>query len=159
MGSHRRLMRSTVSRFTKRLPASASVTRVVGTRLYSSGAKIELPTYLVNTPETKVTTLPNNIKVATEEGFGETASVGVFINTGSRYETKQNNGVAHFLEHMTFKGTEKRSRTDIEVEIENMGGHLNAYTSREQTVFFARSFKKDVPKAMDILADVLQNSV
>lgn len=60
---------------------------------------------------------------------------------------------------MAFKGTSKRSQKQLEVEIENMGGHLNAYTSREQTVYYAKVFKKDVPKAMEILSDILQNSL
>ena len=59
---------------------------------------------------------------------------------------------------MAFKGTSKRTQTQLETEIENMGGHLNAYTSREQTVYYAKVFKKDVPKAMDILSDILQNA-
>jgi len=87
-----------------------------------------------------------------------TATVGVWIDAGSRYETIHNNGAAHFLEHMAFKGTSKRTQYQLEVEIENMGGHLNAYTSREQTVYFAKVFKKDVPRAMDILADILLRS-
>jgi processing peptidase subunit beta len=59
---------------------------------------------------------------------------------------------------MAFKGTQKRTQKQLEVEIENMGGHLNAYTSREQTVYYAKVFKNDVPKAMEILSDILQNS-
>ncbi|KAF0764239.1 hypothetical protein AaE_003089, partial [Aphanomyces astaci] len=59
---------------------------------------------------------------------------------------------------MAFKGTAKRTQQQLEVEIENMGGHLNAYTSREQTVYYAKVFKKDVPQALDILSDILQNS-
>ena len=89
---------------------------------------------------------------------GETATVGVWIDAGSRYETAKNNGAAHFLEHMAFKGTKNRTQKQLEVEIENMGGHLNAYTSREQTVYYAKVFKNDVPKAMEILSDILQNS-
>jgi processing peptidase subunit beta len=89
---------------------------------------------------------------------GETATVGVWIDAGSRYETEKNNGAAHFLEHMAFKGTKNRTQRQLEVEIENMGGHLNAYTSREQTVYYAKVFKDDVPKAMEILSDILQNS-
>ncbi len=85
--------------------------------------------------------------------------MGVWIDAGSRYETAQNNGAAHFLEHMAFKGTRRRAQYDIEVEIENMGGHLNAYTSREQTVYYAKVFKHDVERAMDILSDILQHSV
>jgi len=89
---------------------------------------------------------------------GETATVGVWIDAGSRYETAQNNGAAHFLEHMAFKGTKNRTQQQLEVEIENMGGHLNAYTSREQTVYYAKVFKNDVPRAMEILADILLNA-
>jgi len=94
-----------------------------------------------------------------QTSHGETATVGVWIDAGSRYETAQNNGAAHFLEHMAFKGTNRRAQYDIEVEIENMGGHLNAYTSREQTVYYAKVFKGDVERAMDILSDILQHSV
>jgi processing peptidase subunit beta len=82
----------------------------------------------------------------------------VWIDAGSRYETGKNNGAAHFLEHMAFKGTKTRTQVQLEKEIENMGAHLNAYTSREQTVYFARVFKSDVPKAVEILADILQNA-
>ena len=60
---------------------------------------------------------------------------------------------------MAFKGTKSRTQRQLEVEIENMGGHLNAYTSREQTVYYAKVFKGDVPKAMEILSDILQNSL
>ena len=86
------------------------------------------------------------------------ATVGVFIDAGSRYENAKNNGVAHFLEHTLFKGTGKRTRVQLEKEIENIGGQLNAYTSREQTVFYAKVFKKDVNQALDILGDILLNS-
>ena len=84
--------------------------------------------------------------------------MGVWIDAGSRYETDANSGVAHFLEHISFKGTDKRTQHQLELEIENMGGHLNAYTSREQTVYYARVFKNDVPQAMEILSDILTNS-
>lgn len=84
--------------------------------------------------------------------------MGVWIDAGSRYETAQNNGAAHFLEHMAFKGTANRSQEKMEKEIENIGGHLNAYTSREQTVYYAKVLRKDVPKAVEILADILQNA-
>eukprot|EP00010_Vexillifera_abyssalis_P000801 CAMPEP_0201553064 /NCGR_PEP_ID=MMETSP0173_2-20130828/19418_1 /ASSEMBLY_ACC=CAM_ASM_000268 /TAXON_ID=218659 /ORGANISM="Vexillifera sp., Strain DIVA3 564/2" /LENGTH=423 /DNA_ID=CAMNT_0047963667 /DNA_START=163 /DNA_END=1434 /DNA_ORIENTATION=+ len=98
------------------------------------------------------------MKVATESNFSEAANVGIYINAGSAYENETNNGVAHFLEHLIFKGTNKRSQHDIELEVENMGAHLNAYTTREQTTYHARVFKQDVPKAVDILSDILQNS-
>lgn len=110
-------------------------------------------------PETRVTTLANGMRVATESNLAaETATVGVWIDAGSRFESDDTNGTAHFLEHMIFKGTKKRSVRALEEEIENMGGHLNAYTSREQTTYYAKVLKKDVPVALDILADILQNS-
>ena len=84
--------------------------------------------------------------------------MGVYIDAGSRYETPANNGVAHFLEHMNFKGTNSRTKTDLEVQVENMGGHLNAYTSREQTVYYAKVLKQDVGAAVDLLADMLTGS-
>jgi mitochondrial-processing peptidase subunit beta len=99
------------------------------------------------------------LRVASETVQGaETATVGIWIDAGSRYETADNNGAAHFLEHLAFKGTSKRSQQQLEVEIENMGGHLNAYTSREQTVYFAKVFKSDVGQAVEILSDILLNS-
>jgi len=109
-------------------------------------------------PHTKVSTLSNGIRVATEESHGDSATIGVWIDTGSRYEDEKTNGVAHFLEHLSFKGTKNRSRVDLETEIENMGGHLNAYTSRESTVYYVKVLREDVPKAADILADMLQRS-
>lgn len=90
--------------------------------------------------------------------FASTATVGVWIDAGSRYETDATNGTAHFLEHMAFKGTTSRTVRDLEVEIENMGGHLNAYTSREQTCYYAKVGQAEVPKAVEILSDILQNS-
>lgn len=98
------------------------------------------------------------MKVATESIGSPTCTVGLWIDVGSRYETANNNGVAHFLEHMFFKGTQKRSRNQLELEVENMGAHLNAYTSRETTVFYAKCLSKDVEKAIEILSDIVQNS-
>jgi mitochondrial-processing peptidase subunit beta len=128
-----------------------------GARPFSSA--LAFPQSVLNAPATEVSTLSNGLRVASEGGHGETATVGVWIDAGSRYETAQNNGAAHFLEHMAFKGTSKRTQEHLETEIENIGGHLNAYTSREQTVYYAQVFKKDIPQAMDILSDILQNSL
>jgi len=99
------------------------------------------------------------MRVASQHTFDETVTVGIWIDAGSRFETKENNGTAHFLEHMAFKGTVRRTRVALEKEIENMGGHLNAYTSREQTVYYAKCFKQDLEQGVDILADILQNSM
>merc|ERR1712106_907915 len=112
----------------------------------------------LNTPPTQVTVLDNGMRVASEDSGAPTATVGLWIDTGSRYETATNNGVAHFLEHMVFKGTEKRSQTQLELEVENMGAHLNAYTSREQTVFYAKCLAGDLEGAVEILSDILTNS-
>lgn len=119
------------------------------------------------------------MRVATEDNGSQTATVGLWIDAGSRWETASNNGVAHFVEHMLFKvsffnkklyqqciklkyiffqGTPTRTQSALELEIENIGAHLNAYTSREQTVFYAKALKSDVPKAVEILADIIQNS-
>ena len=71
------------------------------------------------------------MRVATETyPYASTACIGLFVDTGSRYETAKTNGVAHFLEHLSFKGTKNRSREKLEIEIENHGAHLNAYTTR-----------------------------
>jgi mitochondrial-processing peptidase subunit beta len=110
-------------------------------------------------PFTEVSTLSNGLTVATEsQPHVQTATVGVWIDAGSRAETDATNGTAHFLEHMAFKGTGRRSQHALELEVENLGAHLNAYTSREQTVYYAKSFSKDVPTAVDIISDILQNS-
>ena len=118
----------------------------------------EFKAALLNVPPTTVSTIGNGVRVATEDSGADTATVGLWIDAGSRYENDRNNGVAHFLEHMAFKGTAKRSQTDLELEVENLGAHLNAYTSREQTVFYAKCLTKDVPKAVEIIADIIQNS-
>lgn len=111
-------------------------------------------------PKTKITTLPNGMTVATEFiPNTSSATVGVFVDAGSRAENVQNNGTAHFLEHLAFKGTQNRTQHGIELEIENIGSHLNAYTSRENTVYYAKSLREDIPKAVDILSDILTRSV
>uniref|UniRef100_A0A7N0T942 mitochondrial processing peptidase n=1 Tax=Kalanchoe fedtschenkoi TaxID=63787 RepID=A0A7N0T942_KALFE len=116
-------------------------------------------TAILSAPETRVTTLPNGLRVATESNLAaKTATVGVWIDAGSRFETEDTNGTAHFLEHMIFKGTQRRTARELEEEIENMGGHLNAYTSREQTTYYAKVMDNHVGKALDILSDILQNS-
>ncbi|KAJ7367591.1 Metalloenzyme, LuxS/M16 peptidase-like protein [Mycena albidolilacea] len=110
-------------------------------------------------PFTEISRLSNGLTVATEaHPHAQTATVGVWIDAGSRAETDATNGTAHFLEHMAFKGTGKRTQHALELEVENIGAHLNAYTSREQTVYYAKSFRKDVPAAVDIISDILQNS-
>ncbi|KAK9063639.1 hypothetical protein SSX86_017510 [Deinandra increscens subsp. villosa] len=116
-------------------------------------------TSILTYPATRVTTLNNGLRVATESNLAAyTATVCVWIDTGSRFETEETNGAAHFLEHMVFRGTSKRSGSDLDEEIENMGGILSGFTSREQTVYVAKVMAGDVAKVLDILSDMLQNS-
>ena len=103
--------------------------------------------------------LPNGLQIIGESSpSARSAAVGFFVNTGSRDETPEVSGVSHFLEHMAFKGTKSRDQRSLELEVENMGAHLNAYTSREQTVYYAKAFKQDVGSAVGIISDILQNS-
>mmetsp|Transcript_26909 Transcript_26909/g.59327 ORF Transcript_26909/g.59327 Transcript_26909/m.59327 type:complete len:478 (+) Transcript_26909:208-1641(+) len=137
--------------------------KIASSRAYSAVAATDasaaFPDYVLRAPTTDVTTLPSGLRVGSETTVGaSTATVGVWIDSGSRYEQASNNGAAHFLEHMAFKGTDKRTQRQLEEEIENMGGHLNAYTSREQTAYFAKVFEKDVGKAVEIISDILLNS-
>lgn len=107
----------------------------------------------------EVSTLSNGLRVATDRmDTVETASLGAWVGVGTRHEPAAVNGVAHMLEHMAFKGTKRRSAYAIAEEIEAVGGHLNAYTSRENTAFYARVLADDVPLAIDIIGDILQSS-
>src|SRR5437870_1056841 len=108
---------------------------------------------------TQLSTLTNGLRVATDRvDTVDTVSLGIWIDVGTRHEPAEINGVAHFLEHMAFKGTERRSALAIAEEIEAVGGHLNAYTSRESTAYYAKVLKEDIPLALDILSDILQYS-
>ncbi len=108
---------------------------------------------------TEISTLANGLRVVSEDMPQlETASIGVWVDVGARYENADINGVSHLLEHMAFKGTKRRSALAIAEEIEAVGGHVNAYTSREQTAYYAKVMKEDVALAVDILADILQHS-
>src|SRR5690348_16150828 len=107
----------------------------------------------------RITTLSNGLRVATDRMESvETASVGMWIGVGTRQEAPEVNGVAHLLEHMAFKGTERRSARAIAEEIEAVGGSMNAQTSREQTAYFVKVLKDDLGLAVDILADILLHS-
>jgi predicted Zn-dependent peptidase len=104
----------------------------------------------------EVTTLKSGINVVTETmPHLETASLGVWVASGSRHEARDEHGISHFLEHMAFKGTRRRSARQIAEEIEAVGGDLNAATSAESTTYYARVLKADVPLALDVLSDIL----
>lgn len=107
----------------------------------------------------RITTLPNGMRVVSEHmPHLESATVGVWADVGARHEPEHLNGISHMLEHMAFKGTARRTARGIAEEIEAVGGYLNAYTSREHTVYYARVLKDDVPLALDILSDIILNS-
>lgn len=105
-------------------------------------------------------TLPNGFRIVTEAMPGlQSASVGLWVEAGGRHETPAQNGIAHFLEHMAFKGTRRRSALRIAEEIEDVGGYINAYTSREMTAYYARVLSQDVVMALDVIADIVLNPV
>ena len=107
-----------------------------------------------------VTELPNGLRVVSDTmDQVETVSLGAWVEVGARDEDADINGISHLLEHMAFKGTQRRDAKAIAEEIENVGGHLNAYTTRESTAYYAKIMKEDMPLAVDIIADILQHSV
>ncbi len=106
----------------------------------------------------QITVLDNGIRVVTDNmPQVESVSLGVWVGTGAQNEKEQNNGISHLLEHMAFKGTTTRTHKDIDEEIENVGGSINAYTSREETAYYARILKENTDVAMDIIGDILLN--
>ena len=108
----------------------------------------------------KLHTLSNGFQIVTEHmpGF-QSASLGIWIKAGGRHERAEENGIAHFLEHMAFKGTKSRSALQIAEMIEDVGGYINAYTSREVTAYYTRVLKEDVALSINLLFDILQNSI
>lgn len=107
----------------------------------------------------RVTTLDNGMRVATDSMANvETVTLGTWIGVGARDEAPEVNGISHLLEHMVFKGTERRSARDIAEEIEAVGGHLNAYTSRENTAYYAKVLKEDVDLAVDLVSDIVMHA-
>ena len=108
----------------------------------------------------QLTTLPSGLRVASEFLPGvESVAVTLTVGVGARYEQLHENGISHLLEHMAFKGTKTRSARDIAEEFDNIGGQINAYTSMELTVYYAKVLKEHMRLAVDILADIMQNSV
>ena len=106
------------------------------------------------------TILDNGIRVITEEiPYLKSVSIGVWVTTGSRDEQPHENGISHFIEHLLFKGTEKRTAFDIAKEIDSVGGTLNAFTGREYTCFFAKVIDKNLPLAIDLLSDIFLHSL
>jgi predicted Zn-dependent peptidase len=107
----------------------------------------------------RLTHLPSGLTVVTERmDRVETVSFGAYVAAGTRHELAEENGISHFLEHMAFKGTERRNAAAIAEEIEAVGGHMNAYTAREQTAFYIKALKEDIGLAADVIGDILSHS-
>ena len=108
----------------------------------------------------RISTLSNGLRVATDpQRTVESVALGLWFDVGTRHEKPHENGVAHLLEHMVFKGTTRRRAFDISAEMESVGGMMNAYTGRETTAYYARVLKGDVPLAVDMIGDIVQNSL
>ena len=106
------------------------------------------------------TTLPNGLRVITDEiNTVESVAVGIWADVGTRHEDMAHNGVAHMVEHMMFNGTPTRTSKDIVEQIENVGGQMNAYTSRELTAYYVHLLKDDLPLALDVLSDMIQRPI
>lgn len=105
------------------------------------------------------TTLDNGVRIVTQKiGYMHTVTTGIWVANGTRHEAPENNGVAHFIEHMLFKGTKRRSAHQITREIDSMGGLLNAFTGHEYVCYYAKVLAKFLPRAADLLADIFLNS-
>ncbi|HIJ87900.1 MAG TPA: insulinase family protein [Desulfuromonadales bacterium] len=105
------------------------------------------------------TTLHNGVRIVTQHiGSMHTVTTGIWVANGTRHESPEDNGVAHFIEHMLFKGTERRSAHQITREIDSMGGILNAFTGHEYVCYYAKVLAKFLPRAADLLADIFLNS-
>ena len=113
-----------------------------------------------NDPHLRLTTLPNGLRIATRQMPGlHSTSLGVWVSAGGRNERVEQNGIAHFLEHMAFKGTKKRTALQIAETIEDVGGFINAYTSRETTAYYVRVLEDDVALAFDVISDIVLNPI
>jgi predicted Zn-dependent peptidase len=106
------------------------------------------------------TVLPSGLRILTEAVPAmRSVSFGVWVGVGSRDETRQLSGVSHFLEHLLFKGTRRRSALDISAAIEAVGGETNAFTTKEYTCYYARVLDADLPLAIDVMCDLVVDSV
>ncbi|MDY6016821.1 MAG: pitrilysin family protein [Oscillospiraceae bacterium] len=110
------------------------------------------------TDKFRIITLDNGLRIVIQKnGNAKTCSLGVWVGSGSCFETPETAGTSHFIEHMLFKGTEKRSALDIAVEMDEIGGVLNAYTAKEMTCFYAHTLSEHSAKALDIICDMIMN--
>lgn len=112
------------------------------------------------TSEFRRTILENGIRVISERvPYVRSISLGVWVDVGSRDENEKDNGITHFIEHMVFKGTKKRNARQIAEFIEDIGGYLNAFTTKENTCFYVRILGEHLEKGIEVLSDLVQNPV
>ncbi len=105
-------------------------------------------------------TLGNGIRIVTEKiPTAHSATIGFWVENGSRHERPAQQGISHFVEHMLFKGTQRRTALDIAKEIDSVGGVLNGFTSREYSCYYAKVMAKKLPLAIDLLSDIVLNSI
>jgi predicted Zn-dependent peptidase len=105
-------------------------------------------------------TLDNGVRIVMEKiDYVKSASIGIWVNVGSNNETEETNGLSHFIEHMLFKGTSNRKANEIAEEMDNLGGQLNAFTSKECTCFYVKVLDENIEEAVDILSDMFFNSL
>lgn len=110
------------------------------------------------TDNTKIIKLDNGLRIVIQKSdHAKTCSMGVWIASGSCFETPETAGTSHFIEHMLFRGTKTRSALDLAVEMDEIGGILNAYTAKEMTCFYAHTLSEHAPKALDIICDMIAN--
>ena len=106
------------------------------------------------------TILPNGIRVVSHEiADHRSVSLGIWVENGSRHEAAEQNGIPHFIEHLLFKGTERRTAAQIAEEMDAVGGVLNAFTSKEHTCYYAKILDENLPLAIDLLTDIFLHSV
>jgi len=124
-------------------------------RIVSRSSRSETPQRLRSSY--KKTVLPTGLRIVTEEiPYVRSVSIGVWANVGSRDENTETNGISHFVEHMVFKGTKRYRTHQIAQSLESVGGYLNAFTSKENTCFYARILDEHLPKAVDVLSELVQ---
>ncbi len=127
---------------------------------YQKGSSLFETMPLTGRPQYEKTVLRNGIRVITEKiPYLKSVSIGIWVTIGSRDEEPHENGISHFIEHLLFKGTERRTAFDIAKEIDSVGGTLNAFTGREYTCFYAKVIDKNLPLAIDLLSDIFLHSL
>jgi predicted Zn-dependent peptidase len=119
---------------------------------------ITLKPHVQGNPRIKRWTLPNGLQAAHLQSAGQVAHIGVLLRAGTRDEKTGSEGIAHFLEHMFFKGTSKRKAYHINSRLDEVGGELNAYTTKENIFLYATCLLEHLPRAADLISDMLQNS-